>query len=144
MTAAKDGDQVQVHYRGTLDDGSEFDSSKGREPLGFTVGSGQVIGGFDEAVIGMALGDSKAIEIEAENAYGPRREDLINQVEREQIPDHIEIEAGVQLQATRPGEGPVVLTVVSFDETTVTLDANHPLAGKDLRFEIELVAIGGE
>lgn len=143
MSTAKDGDQVQVHYRGTLEDGSEFDSSKGREPLGFTVGSGQVIGGFDEAVVGMTIGDSKEIAIEADNAYGPRREDLINEVEREQIPDHLELAEGLQLQATRPGEGPVVLTVVSFDETTVTLDANHPLAGKDLRFEIELVAIGG-
>lgn len=143
MNTAKEGDQVQVHYRGTLEDGSEFDSSKGREPLGFTVGSGQVIGGFDDAVVGMTIGDSKEIAIEADNAYGPRRDELINEVEREQIPDHLELAEGLQLQANRPGEGPVVLTVVSFDETTVTLDANHPLAGKDLRFEIELVAIGG-
>lgn len=143
MSTAKSGNQVQVHYRGTLEDGSEFDSSKGREPLGFTVGSGQVLGGFDEAVVGMTIGDTKEIHIEADNAYGPRREDLINQIERTQIPDHLELAEGLQLQASRPGEGPKVLTVVSFDETTVTLDANYPLAGKDLRFEIELVAIDG-
>lgn len=143
MTEAKAGDTVQVHYRGTLKDGSEFDSSAGREPLSFTVGGGQVIGGFDDAVMGMVIGDKKTVEIACAEAYGPQREDLINQIERERIPEHIELAEGLQLQAGGPGGGqPSVVTVISFDEITVTLDANHPLAGKDLTFEIELVAVG--
>ncbi|MFN3233299.1 MAG: peptidylprolyl isomerase [Alphaproteobacteria bacterium] len=142
MTTAKDGDKVGVHYRGTLDDGSEFDSSKGRDPLEFTLGSGQVIGGFDAAVTGMTIGDSKTVTFPAEEAYGPHRPEMIQKVERSQLPDHIEIDVGVQLQASRQGEQPMVLTVTEFDDTTVTLDANHPLAGKALTFELELVSIG--
>lgn len=142
MSEAKTGDTVQVHYRGTLDDGSEFDSSAGREPLSFTVGGGQVIGGFDDAVTGMVIGDKKTVEIACVEAYGPARDDLINQIERERIPDHIELAEGLQLQAGGPGGAPSVVIVIAFDDTTVTLDANHPLAGKDLTFEIELVAVG--
>jgi len=142
MTTAKDGDQVAVHYRGTLDDGSEFDSSHGRNPLEFTVGSGMVIAGFDDAVRGMSVGDQKTVTLPSDQAYGQHRQELVQQVERARIPDHIEIKEGVQLQASRPGEQPTVLTVVSFDDDTVTLDANHPLAGKDLTFELEVVSIG--
>lgn len=142
MSEAKTGDTVQVHYRGTLDDGTEFDSSAGREPLSFTVGGGQVIGGFDDAVTGMVIGDKKTVEIACVEAYGPARDDLINQIERERIPDHIELAEGLQLQAGGPGGAPSVVIVIAFDDTTVTLDANHPLAGKDLTFEIELVTVG--
>ncbi len=141
MTTAKDGDKVAVHYRGTLDDGSEFDSSHGRDPLEFTLGSGMVIGGFDSAVSGMGVGDKKQVTFPAEEAYGPHRPEMVQQVERDQIPDHIELAVGAQLQASRPGEQPTVLTIVSFDDASVTLDANHPLAGQALTFDLELVSI---
>ena len=104
------------------------------------MGGSQVIGGFDDAVTGMAVGDKKIVAIESSEAYGPAQEDLINQIEREQIPDHIELAEGLQLQAS--GRGPSMVTVVTFDKTTVTLDANHPLTGRGLTFEIELVAVG--
>ena len=141
MSTAKSGDTVIVHYTGTLDDGTQFDSSQGRDPLQFTLGAGQVIAGFDEAVDGMAVGDTKKVTIPADQAYGPHRPEMVQEVARGDIPDHIELSEGMQLQASQPGGQPVVLTVTSFNEETVTLDANHALAGKDLTFELELVAV---
>lgn len=142
MTAAKPGDSVKVHYTGRLEDGSEFDSSSGREPLAFTLGQGNLIAGFEQAVVGMAQGEKKTVTIPADQAYGVRNEDMVQKVERETIPDEIDLRLGLRLQAQGPDGQAVALTVVSMDEEYVTLDANHPLAGKDLTFDIEIVAIG--
>lgn len=141
MTQAKDGDNVKVHYTGKLDDGTVFDSSVDRDPLEFTIGSGMIIPGFEQAVIGMAPGDSKTELIPSDNAYGPYLEEMVLTVEREQIPLEIEPEIGQQLQLQHPtGQViPVVITEVSPE--TVTLNANHPLAGENLTFEISLVEI---
>ena len=140
MQKASTGDSVQVHYTGTLEDGSVFDSSRGREPLEFKVGSGQVIAGFDSAIAGMAPGEAKTVTIPAEEAYGQRREDLLFTIGREQLPDSIEPEIGQQLQMSQDGQVAVV-TVAEVTDEAVTLDANHPLAGRDLTFELELVEI---
>ncbi len=142
MTQAKDGDNVKVHYTGKLDDGTVFDSSVDRDPLEFTIGSGMIIPGFEQAVIGMSPGDSKTELIPSDRAYGPYLEDMVLTVEREQIPLELEPEIGQQLQLQHPtGQViPVVITEVSPE--TVTLNANHPLAGEDLTFEINLVEIG--
>lgn len=140
MEKAKTGDNVQVHYTGTLDDGSVFDSSRAREPLEFTVGSGQVIAGFDSAISGMAPGEAKTVTLSADEAYGARRDDLLFTVPREQLPDSVEPEVGQQLQMSQNGEVAVV-TVAEVTSDVVTLDANHPLAGRDLTFELEVVGI---
>ena len=139
---AKAGDTVQIHYTGTLDDGSTFDSSEGRDPLQFALGSGQVIKGFDEGVTGMAQGEKKTIHIKCEDAYGPIRPDLIHKVAREQIPAEIPLSEGLMLQMQDTGGTVLPVKVVSFDDEAVTMDANHALAGKDLTFELELVSIG--
>lgn len=140
MAQAASGDTVRVHYTGRLDDGTVFDSSEGRDPLEFTLGSGQVIPGFDEAVTGMAVGDNSTVTIEPENAYGPRHEEAVQDVSRADIPSDIELAVGMQLQASGPG-GEMVVTVVELTEEAVKLDANHPLAGQSLTFELELVEI---
>jgi peptidylprolyl isomerase len=138
---AKDGDNVKVHYTGTLEDGSTFDSSKGNEPLEFTVGEGKLIQGFEDAVRGMQVGQTKTVTIPAEDAYGPHRDDLFLAVERSQMPEGLNPEVGQQLQMRQANDVTMVVTVADVSDTTVTIDANHPLAGKDLTFEIELVAI---
>jgi len=139
---AKDGDAVQVNYTGTLADGTVFDSSAGREPLEFTIGSGQLIPGFDEAVVGMKVGEKKTVTIPADEAYGPHRDEMVIEVDREQFPSNIDPEVGMMLESTQQDGSKVVFTVTNIsDNTTITLDANHPLAGKDLTFEIELVKI---
>ena len=141
MTEVKAGDTVAIHYTGTLDDGSTFDSSEGHDALSFEVGSGQIIPGLDKALPGMAVGDKKTVTVPSDEAYGPMREDARQAIPREGIPAEIPLDVGVQLQMQTP-EGQVVpVTVVAFDDATVTLDANHPLAGKDLTFDIELVSI---
>ena len=141
MASAKKGDTVAVHYTGTLDDGTVFDSSRERDPLEFTLGSGQVIAGFDSAVEGLAEGESVKTKIECDKAYGKRNDDLILEAPRANIPDGVELEVGRRLQA-RSQQGEVTrVTVTKVTDETVTLDANHPLAGKDLTFEIELVEI---
>ena len=140
MAQAKSGDRVRVHYTGTLEDGTEFDSSVDRDPLEFTLGTGAVIAGFDEAVSGMTPGDSKTVQIPVGDAYGPHDDTMVREIERSSLPDHIELEEGMQLQATGPS-GTIVFTVTDFTEVMVTLDANHPLAGHDLTFDIELIEI---
>jgi len=141
MTQAKQGDTVKVHYTGTLANGTQFDSSAGREPLEFTLGEGNVIPGFEAAVVGMNTGESKTVTVGSEQAYGPRIEEAVRQFPRSGIPEHIQLEVGLQLQAQDSSGRPLMLTVVELDEETVTLDANHPLAGKDLVFELELVEV---
>ncbi|MBQ0804032.1 MAG: peptidylprolyl isomerase [Sulfitobacter sp.] len=141
MTQVKSGDTVAIHYTGTLLDGSTFDSSEGREPLEFVVGSGQIIPGLDVALPGMAVGDKKTVKIGSADAYGPLNPEMRQAVPREGIPADIPLEVGTQLQMqTLDGQAMPVM-VVEVDEATVTLDANHPLAGKDLQFDIELMKI---
>lgn len=141
MQAAKNDDTVRVNYTGTLEDGTVFDSSASREPLEFTIGAGEVIPGFEQAVIGMTPGESKQQKIAAEQAYGPRRGEMTIEVDRGQIPPELELEVGQQLQIEGPQGEVGRVTVSGLSEQTVTLDGNHPLAGKDLVFDIELVEI---
>ena len=141
MAEAKAGDKVQVHYTGTLSDGSTFDSSQGREPLEFTLGQGMVIPGFENGVLGMNPGDKKTVEIPADQAYGPHRAELVIEVERTAFPDGMELEIGLQLAMTTQDGEQLPVQVIEFEDTNVKLDANPPLAGKDLTFALELVAI---
>lgn len=141
MEQAKRGDVVHVHYRGTLEDGSVFDSSEGAEPISFTLGSGEVIPGFESAIEGMATGEKKTSTIEADNAYGERRDELVFKVSREQLPPDSEIGVGDMLRVGFPDGSSANVQVAAMDDGSVTLDANHPLAGKDLTFELELVRI---
>ena len=142
MSTAKQGDTVQIHYTGTLEDGTVFDSSEGRDPLSFTLGHGQVISGFEEAALGMEVGETKTTHIEVDDAYGERRDDLVLEVPREQLPSELEVDVGTPLQLQQPDGQAVPVTVTALDESTVTLDANHPLAGQALTFELTLVDIG--
>lgn len=141
MTQVKSGDTVRIHYIGTLTDGSTFDSSEGRDPLEFTVGSGQIISGLDVALPGMAVGDKKTVNVPCVEAYGPLNPDMRQAVPRDGIPADIPLEIGTMLQMQTPQGQVVPVTVVEVSEAEVTLDANHPLAGKDLIFDIELVEI---
>jgi len=140
MQQARPGDTVRVHYTGTLKDGSVFDSSQGRKPIEFTLGSGQVIPGFEEAITGMAVGDTKTVTIPAAEAYGPHRSDMMLEVPRAQFPPNVQPSIGEQLQVSQ-GEQAFVVTVREVDDERVVLDGNHPLAGEDLTFALELVAI---
>ena len=141
MVQAQLGDTVKVHYTGKLEDGTVFDSSAERDPLEFSLGEGRVIAGFEEAVVGMSPGDSKSANIPADQAYGPYRQEMVMVVDRQQIPADLSVNVGQQLQIRqKSGEAiPVIVTDVS--ESKVTLDANHPLAGRDLTFDIRLVEI---
>jgi len=141
MSQAKSGDTVRIHYTGTLDDGTEFDSSAGREPLEFSLGGGQVIPGFDSAVSGMAVGDSKTVTISPDDGYGQRHEQLVQQVPKSTLPEDIKPAVGMQLQSQTPDGQIMNLVVVEIAEETITLDANHPLSGQALTFAIELVEI---
>ncbi|MGD9118371.1 MAG: peptidylprolyl isomerase [Dehalococcoidia bacterium] len=134
------GDRVQVHYTGKLSDGTVFDSSKDRDPLAFVIGDGNMIAGFDEAVRGMVVGQIKRVTIPAAEAYGPYREDLVVVLPREELAEDIEVGQKVPLQNVTSGET-VYFTVMEITDTEVTLDANHPLAGEDLTFEIEMMSI---
>lgn len=139
--AVKAGDSVKVHYTGRLDDGTVFDTSEGNEPLAFVVGGGEVIPGFDQAVIGMRVGESRDVTIEADQAYGERNDALSQTVARDQINLGVEPEQGMSIEMHTPDGTVIPLIITEVTQTTVTLDANHPLAGQQLRFLVELVEI---
>ena len=141
MSQAKSGDTVKIHYTGTLDDGTEFDSSAGREPLEFAIGSGQVIPGFDSAVDGMTVGDSKTVTIPAGEAYGERHDQLVQEVPKTALPDDMKPEIGMQLQSQGPDGQVMNLQVTAVEVESISVDGNHPLAGQALTFAIELVEI---
>lgn len=141
MGQAKAGDTVRIHYKGTLDDGTEFDSSTGREPLEFALGAGQVIPGFDKAVEGMNVGDSKTVTIDAADAYGEKHEQLVQDVPKSALPSEIEPEVGMRLQSQAPDGHVVHLMVTAVADDAITVDGNHPLAGEALTFDINLVEI---
>ncbi|MEJ8561232.1 peptidylprolyl isomerase [Yoonia sp. GPGPB17] len=141
MSQAKAGDTVRITYIGTLTNGKMFDSSEGRDPLEFVVGSGQVIKGLDSAITGMAVGDKKDIAVPCDQAYGAHNPDARQTVPRTQIPADIPIETGTKLQMQTPQGQVLPIMVAEVTETEVTLDANHPLAGEDLNFAIEIVGI---
>ena len=143
MGQVKEGDAVQVHYTGKLPDGTVFDSSRDREPLQVKVGAGEVIPGFDQGLVGMEVGDNKTVTLTPEEAYGYRREDLIVDVDAKQFPDNIQPRIGQRLQVRQPDGSLVNVQITGIEDGTVTLDANHPLAGETLIFDIELVAING-
>jgi peptidylprolyl isomerase len=137
----KDGNTVQVNYTGRLADGTVFDTSVGRTPLEFTLGAGKIIPGFEKAVLGMKVGEKKTVTIPVNEAYGPHRDELVMEISREELPSGMTPQVGQQLQAEGGDGSTVVATITKISDTTVTLDANHPLAGKDLTFKIELVKI---
>jgi len=139
MSAAKQGDTVKVNYTGKLDDGTVFDSSEGRDPLEFTLGAGQLIPGFDAAVVDMAPGEAKTVTVPPEEAYGPYHEQMVVQANRSQFPEGVEPEVGQQFESRSEDGQNFLVTVTEVDGDKVTLDANHPLAGKELTFDIELV-----
>lgn len=141
MKQAKEGDTVKVHYTGKLTEGTVFDTSQEREPLEFQLGQGQLIPGFEQAVLGMTVGETKTINIAADEAYGPHRTDLTQQVPRQQLPADMEIQVGQRFQIGQEENKPLIVQVTEVSDASVTLDANHPLAGKDLVFDIELMAI---
>lgn len=139
MSEAKRGDNVKVHYTGKLTDGTVFDSSDGRDPLEFSIGSGQVIQGFDEAVIGMNVGEKKEVLIPVDKAYGERNDEMIIQAPVEQVPPELNPELGMQLEMGGANGEILRVMVVEITDTHITLDANPPLAGEELNFSIELV-----
>lgn len=141
MQQAKKGDTVVVHYTGKLSDGTVFDSSLSRYPLRLTLGNGQVISGFEQAIIGMSKGESKTTVIPVDLGYGPRRDDMIVTIERSKLPPGVNASVGQRLELTQENDQTVLVTVTAATESTMTLDANHPLAGKDLTFDLELVDI---
>lgn len=141
MSAAKSGDTVRIHYTGKLEDGTQFDSSEDRDPLEFALGGGQVIPGFDSAVEGMTVGDTKSVTIQPEEAYGPRHDQLIQDVPRNQLPDDMTPAVGMELQAQNETGEVMRFAVTAVDDESITVDGNHPLAGKALAFDIELVEI---
>lgn len=141
MSQAKAGDTVRIHYTGTLEDGTQFDSSSDRDPLEFNVGSGQVIPGFDNAVDGMSVGETKSVSIEPGDAYGERHDQLVQEVPKSVLPENIDARIGMQLQG-QSAEGQMTrFTITAVTDDTITVDANHPLAGQKLNFDIELVEI---
>ena len=141
MTQAKEGSSVKVHYKGTLSDGTIFDSSTGCDPLAFTIGEDQVIPGFEDAVVGMSRGETKTIVITADMAYGPHLKEMVVDVDRSQFPVYIKPEIGQVLQMRRPDGQSMRVIITGLSESAITIDANHPLAGRDLTFEIEILEI---
>ncbi|MEX0778834.1 MAG: peptidylprolyl isomerase [Balneolales bacterium] len=139
MSQVKDGDTVKVHYTGKLADGSEFDSSADKEPMEFKIGEGKLIPGFEQAVVGMNIGDKNTIKIPSAEAYGERRDDMNVSVEKEKLPEDLTPELGQQLQIQQQDGKAIPVVIADISDTHVTLDANHPLAGEDLTFEIEVV-----
>jgi FKBP-type peptidyl-prolyl cis-trans isomerase 2 len=141
MQQVKAGDTVKVHYHGRLTNGTTFDSSEGRSPLEFEVGSGMVIKGFDEGLLGMTVGQKKTIEIPAENAYGPKDPEALIAFPIDRFPEHIKPEAGMRLDMTNGSGQQIPVVIVEVKDDSVVLDANHTLAGEDLVFDLELVEI---
>jgi len=141
MEKATNGDTVRVHYTARLEDGAVFGTSERSEPLEFTLGDSSVIQGLQDAVRGMTVGESKTTSIGPDQAFGPRREDLVFEVERGSLPPNIDPEIGLRLEYRHPNSQPIPITITDVSESTVTLDSNHPLAGRDLTFELELVEI---
>ena len=141
MAQAKDGDTIKVHYTGKLDDGSVFDSSTDRDPLEFKLGENRIIGGFEKAVIGMEPGEKSMVKIPAEEAFGPHREEMVIEMKKEDFPADVDPKIGQKFNLHQSDDQTVIVTVTEVTENTVTLDANHPLAGKELTFDIELVEI---
>ncbi len=141
MAQAKTGDTVKVHYTGKLDDGTIFDTSADREPLEFTIGEKQLIPDFEQAVAGMEPGESKSIQIASENAYGPHHEEMVMVIERKDVPEGLNPQVDQRLQVQQQNGQSFVVTVTAVSEESVTLDGNHPLAGKDLSFDIQLTEI---
>lgn len=141
MSQAKNGDTAKVHYTGKLEDGKIFDSSREREPLEFVIGSGNLIPGFENGVVGMEVGESKILSIPPEEAYGARREELVIKVNIGNFPEHITPSVGLQLQMTQPDGNHLNVIITDLTEDIATLDANHPLAGHTLHFDVELVEI---
>ena len=141
MRRAKPGDTVKVHYTGTLEDGSVFDTSKEREPLEFTIGAGQVIAGFEQAVTGMEPGEQKSATIVPELGYGPRRDDMLVEVSKEQLPDELNPSVGQHLHVQQEDGTKFVVVVSNVSDETITVDANHQLAGRNLTFDLELLEV---
>ena len=143
MSTAKNGDNVSVHYVGTLNDGTKFDSSRDRgEPISFTVGAGQMISGFNDAVVDMNVGETKTITLEPDQAYGDLNPDAIQEFPKDQFPENFEFISGGVVQGQYPDGSGFTATITEVKDSTATLDFNHPMAGKTLNFEIELVAVG--
>jgi len=143
MTALKTGDTAKVHYTGTLEDGRVFDTSNDRDPLEFTVGEGQIIPGFENGLIGMEIGETRNIEVAPDDAYGLRQEELVLEIPVREFPENITPEIGLQLQIKQQDGTPFGVVITDVSEEAVTLDANHPLAGQTLFFEVKLVEIAG-
>jgi len=141
MTQAKQGDIVKLHYMGKLPDGTIFDTSRERHPLQFTIGNGQVIAGFEQAIIGMSPGDSKTIRIPPAEAYGDHRKDLVITFSRNQLPQGMNPKVGQRLELTQENDQTALVTIVDVTDTDLMLDANHPLAGKELTFDLQLGTI---
>lgn len=141
MTQVKSGDKVKVHYKGSLTDGTVFDSSEGREPLEFTVGNGMVIKGFDDAVLGMEIGDKKTVDIPVDQAYGPSNPEMIMEFPKQDFPAEMEPQSGMGIHLSDQMGNNIPATIIEIKEETVVIDANMPLAGKDLVFDIELVEV---
>ena len=143
MQQVKNGDKVKVHYHGRLTSGETFDSSEGREPLEFEVGSGMVIKGFDDGVTGMSIGEKKTVSIPFNEAYGPRNPEMVIEFPKDRFPQDMEIEIGMPLAMSGGNGEQFQVVVTEIKDDSVMLDANHPLAGQDLVFDIELVEIVG-
>jgi peptidylprolyl isomerase len=141
MAQAAVGDTVQLHYTGKLKDGTEFGTSRGQEPLQFKVGENTILPKLEMSVVGMAIGDTASVEIAAADGYGPRQPEAVETVDRSVLPAEVELVVGNQLQAQTQDGQTLVVTIIAVDDASVTLDGNHPLAGEDLTFEIELVEI---
>lgn len=141
MSKVEKGNKVKVHYTGKLTDDTVFDSSREREPIEFTVDAGQMIKGFDNAVVGMAVGETKKVEVPVNEAYGPKKDEAMITVNKSQLPEGMEPAVGMQLEATQQDGNKQLLVVAEVKDEDVVLDANHPLAGKDLVFDIELMEI---
>lgn len=143
MTQLQTGDKVSVHYTGKLSDGTVFDSTDGEDPFVFTLGEDELIDGFVNAIMSMGVGDKKTVTIGVEEAYGPWQEDMVIEVPRSEMPDDLELKVGDELEVTDEEEEPMIVSVTEMTDDTVTLDGNPPLAGQELVFDLELVAVGG-